>query len=248
MANKCKIMTFTCIHVIYMYVVAGSPQVLTDTSDPWLLKHKPLPTHMPIARWGSEYSANFMSPSDFVYERGVWKGAPHSGLFMKVCTDFSLSLLPPLPLYLSLVLSLYPYSFSLAHIHVHMHTLTKVTPSPQVSSAELLVYQHTVYTKIAVNYSMCIVYAICTTYVHIYSVLHYMCMFHVPWRCFTVAHPSITGWRIFPTATCHYWPSLTTTIATTIYLSLCLLVWSGSNVVYTLYVSTCTCDVYVNDL
>ena len=71
----------TCTNV---HVVAGSPQVLTDSSDPRLLKHKPLPVHMPIANWGSEYSANFMSPSDFSYEGGVWKGAPRPDLFMKV--------------------------------------------------------------------------------------------------------------------------------------------------------------------
>ena len=72
------------LHVVYMHVIAGNPQVLTDSSDPRLLKHKPLPAHMPIARWGSDYLANFMSPSDFVYERGAWKGAPHPELFMKV--------------------------------------------------------------------------------------------------------------------------------------------------------------------
>ena len=70
-------------------LVAGSPQVLVDSSDPRLLKHKPLPTHIPIAGWGSEYSANFMSPTNFDYERGVWKGAPHPQLYMKVRTSLS---------------------------------------------------------------------------------------------------------------------------------------------------------------
>lgn len=91
---------YTCTHMYYVYlvclhcivhVVAGSPQILKDSSDPRLLKHKPLPVHMPIARWGSEYSTNFSSPSDFSYEGGVWKGAPHPDLFVKV-------ILPPSPL------------------------------------------------------------------------------------------------------------------------------------------------------
>ena len=73
-----------CVVHVYKCIVAGSPQVLTDSSDPRLLKHKPLPVHMPITRWGSEYSANFMSPLDFSYEGGVWKGAPRPDLFMKV--------------------------------------------------------------------------------------------------------------------------------------------------------------------
>ena len=101
------------VRKIYMYaccVVAGRPQVLTDSSDPRLLKHKPLPK----ARWGSEYSANFMSPLDFVYERGVWKGAPHLELFMKV--DLSLSLFLSS---LTLSPSILTPSLSLSHNYIH---------------------------------------------------------------------------------------------------------------------------------
>ena len=73
--------THTHTHIV---TVADSPQILTDSTDPRLLKHKPLPTHVPIAKWGSEYSANFVSPVDIDYEGGAWKGAPRPDLYMKV--------------------------------------------------------------------------------------------------------------------------------------------------------------------
>ena len=56
-----------------MTIPAGVPRVLTDSSDPRLLKHSPLPINGKM-RLLSDYQANYVSPTDCDFAEGVWKG------------------------------------------------------------------------------------------------------------------------------------------------------------------------------